>query len=1034
LTQRHKFGAHLLSEKYLAWNQAIAETIYNEGAAGTPVYLDLDDDAFEKIAAHYSLSNLDNTKAGLAASVQESLNWNGSTSEMLWPVVGASRVWMRQFLRGQRPAGAPPMIAFLAVAVLAAEAMGGGSESPNAYYAHLHKILNVTSGSAVASKFENSYREYVLVLWGYLKKWLTELEWALGMPTAEALSHPYVSVAVSQALVREGDRKKLSRMFDFLNLNPGESISPAEMSDLFNVWIAREDSQLSASIKALWKKSSARERLSEVISQELESWDGTVHGLNGQGGKTGIGALSLPGKLKLALKVSSFMGSSRLTHTLAVGASGITSELGSSFRAKSTPDVELPFLQATKAYAILQNPSLAPIESLLVGDIELQSPALVRPARRIPKDVVVLGFDEDLQMFLEVERAGLGQDMMILVRDQPQLIEGVKTILQDNARPGFVRMPDSTVGVPPGWVAYTDVQLISSVESTFSTRVFSALMPLASSQLVLTGGLKIPGPMSNKKFLATRAPELRAVSQGSVRVRVELIEIVWGEEDFNEIPIASWSSENGTIFVNLATVLHKSGDFKVVFFEGTMPTIQRDFYLRSGEKPDPLAARSIPKLAHCFEIQGALAAFQAVSVEDDDANIIRGAYSNYTYEQNEEKASFAKSFADWDLEPEIDVAVQSSKVIVVPEVGSDSCIYTGKHTRELPMCQGGAKYVIGVCRTCGDTKPEFCDAYRAKKKENYEKLSAARVRNNVAPVMKEVPNSLDFEEVMSLILHVVTGPASQIINALETLGGSQMTGTQLLELLDQMGHVEIVRNPSGQPLLWALVFKQVTLREGLAENALLGSWQRRDVLDLSHLVLSIEEAPLPRFGIEFSVENETGTLEDSLVSAGFEVGSSESVAAALPEFSWVRNALDRTPLPNLDNIDKFDLKTGKWTPAEFLSEGAVRLGGKYGARYFFVSQDDIVSGTGASASATTVKYLAANAAGVPLIKYSKIHNSLFVPLGARLPGLYGRVALLASGTPPIDVVISVGKRSVKVTQYKNVPLAVAENIARLLAD
>ena len=78
-------------------------------------------------------------------------------------------------------------------------------------------------------------------------------------------------------------------------------------------------------------------------------------------------------------------------------------------------------------------------------------------------------------------------------------------------------------------------------------------------------------------------------------------------------------------------------------------------------------------------------------------------------------------------------------------------------------------------------------------------------------------------------------------------------------------------------------------------------------------------------------------------------------------------------------------------------------------------------------SVQMVKHLAALHSGSPLVAYAPQSETLVVPMGADLPGLYGRVAVLCSGRPPMK---SPRTRSLA---YRDVPLDVAEALAWLLS-
>jgi hypothetical protein len=286
---------------------------------------------------------------------------------------------------------------------------------------------------------------------------------------------------------------------------------------------------------------------------------------------------------------------------------------------------------------------------------------------------------------------------------------------------------------------------------------------------------------------------------------------------------------------------------------------------------------------------------------------------------------------------------------------------------------------------------------------------------------------------MNLINHVVAGSAGALINALETLATDQMSAMQIFELVEQLGHIEVTRTISGKPDQWALVMKQVLFRDS-PTSALLGLWQSVDFEEANGFFEPLIEVKWPRVGLEFETPDDVDDVSEKLVALGFDCGSPKDVIDALPGLAWVRENLTRLPLPSTESIEIFDFEHGRWVESDHLLSGAVRLRGGYGARYFYLSHEDLNGGVGVSSSSTVVKYLAANERDLSLLKYSKNESTLFAPLGAKIPGLYGRAVLLASGTAPEEVEISYQGKTIRMIQYKNVPLNVAKTVSSLLKN
>src|SRR5207245_11032543 len=81
-------------------------------------------------------------------------------------------------------------------------------------------------------------------------------------------------IPISQALVKEHDRRRLRAAFRDYGLAPGQRLALPEMITLLADWVPR--SNLTKALKALWKQPDARERVAGIAQLELEAWTGEI--------------------------------------------------------------------------------------------------------------------------------------------------------------------------------------------------------------------------------------------------------------------------------------------------------------------------------------------------------------------------------------------------------------------------------------------------------------------------------------------------------------------------------------------------------------------------------------------------------------------------------------------------------------------------------------------------------------------------------------------------------------------------------------
>jgi hypothetical protein len=111
--------------------------------------------------------------------------------------------------------------------------------------------------------------------------------------------------------------------------------------------------------------------------------------------------------------------------------------------------------------------------------------------------------------------------------------------------------------------------------------------------------------------------------------------------------------------------------------------------------------------------------------------------------------------------------------------------------------------------------------------------------------------------------------------------------------------------------------------------------------------------------------------------------------------------LHRISLPGFKSLAIWSVDSASWIPCESLaSPGAYRLS-DFRSLYVIRSRQDLEAGTAGVGTAQLVKHIANRWASDPLIGYHAKTNSVLTPLGADLPGLYGRALALCSGHAPV---------------------------------
>ncbi len=759
----------------------------------------------------------------------------------------------------------------------------------------------------------------------------------------------------------------------------------------------------------------------------LEAWDGAVSGPAVVGTKT---LLLDVVRAKATLRTfPQKMVDISLVVPARVDADNETVEL-LDFADKPIASIDL--VPASSGWMTLANPGSVDISSFLNGVTCLRRQGQTASLRRRSRRLVPLRWDDMLQGFVEAERVLLGEDSMLIVRDD--IVVLVRDTLSAIARPGFAEHAD-LIGVPDGWTVFEGVQILSSVPADLlngKLADLNLLQPLATTEVVLQGGMRLPGNLA--KWSSGLPPELRASTDSGERLWSELT-CVRPLSTPSPEPRRKQSGEPVLIW-DLAAEHLPDGDYEVIVREEDgEPVAKAQFLrLRSADHPAVKVDPDQPPIGH----SPASPLFGVVASRGEDVGSFQCVPDPVGGPVDPVAAP--PGVPAWYVGRQASSPTAAPLVrIIIPGGDKKSCMTTGFHYTVLEQALPGMKTVEGVCRYCGLVKrlPAF-DRAGGKKKAGVKAQLAPRVDVHGLDPVKE-SSTVDWATGFDALCHVGEGPMSWLERIAMQIDPTGLFVDAFARRLEAMGHIEIERDPSTlRERSWAVVEPHI-LELPTGDHLITGFRSER-------LMMAIEDAAY-RAGGEIRIDNAVDSpavvriagVSDADVKdiAGAAEAASERSVRVVRSAAWslasrllpLSRLLPGLPITTTIGARSFEV----WNPgvAKFESVSTAGSAGAYRLTsftrtYIYRRPSDLGEMQALLGDARLVKFAAALDAGIGMVGYDADAQVLYVPLGADLPGLYARAAVLASGYAPKE------NTAERLLEYRNVPPDLASHLAALL--
>lgn len=1022
-------------DRIARWNQGIREEFFSGQWAGRPVYLDLEDDVIGRVARRAG-SNEDEPERALAELLRPTLYVDSGSPPLLTQHLSRERRW-----RAHGAEETPPFLAVLAFFSLVAEGMRSDGEfRASNYYGRLCQAIGVDpSESSVKTKVSHGFMNGSPALWSALNGWLDAHEGRLGLPTAYSFdSRVYVGLPLSQALVRDADRRVFPDMFSAFRLRPGQVVSRSDMARLLGDWAG--GSRISLGLKRLLEKGGdILSRIADVACIELQAWDGTIE--ESEGAPAQEASLLLTAQMRrqpvesLYLDIGIERGLSLPSGPYSLG-EGASTHAVAAFEAL---DGSLTPLEADgHGWRAIADSSLLALPDLLLANVKLTNAGV--SLRRAARRLIVLEHDEELRRYTEVSRVQLGSSNLLLCHES--LANELAATLEQIACPGSTpRTATELAGVPEGWVAFVSVEIFAISET--DNVDLMPLVPISWTQVSFGGGFPLPGRLT---WLAEAPPEIRTSSAEGERVTVSLTcerPLSQAEPDTEEL---------ATFVGSGVASIHPDadGDYRISLSDADRPKAavlaSALVRLRSADNPRPILSADEPALVHSLNAPlGAISAgeSEASRPEVDGASVVvdgGNAPQDATSVASLPPAELSLLGAP-DAAEENDLRPQSSKVRGGEVPG---CLLRGAHYFVLPYYgpdgPQGSK-MEGICKECGLEKwwPSRPRRHRRATK-SVESILAADPSTgthslDLRPITEEAP--ADWDRLMEAVCFARRGSWASFDAMASRVEDSPWFPIEAARLLSSLGHLSLSLHPrSLRPLRWslapatiAIISEAEAILAGYRSNSLLERLAD-DVGALDGRLLTESQARGPNIIRLLDLDREAlvEVAASTAAALGRDLLVCEEPALAIATLLPPMDAL-LDSLPTLERapdraIECFDFSTAKWARVDEIDvAGAYRFQDRP-LRYC------VSNGAGTSlrvADNRLAKWLAAEELGLSLLAYEEASGTLTCPLGSQLPGLYERAAVLASGRAPTP-------RTDGAVVYSDVPAAVASRLWQALGS
>lgn len=1025
----------------------LTEILFNEDQKDLRVFLFLDDDKQQEIAARLGLPTNMSFENHLNEAIQR-LPTSGEPIEALKNMVLATGLWRAK----NDLLLAPPALPLLLLFSNAARAMGEGDDvAAHNYYKRLQERLKVADNQMPL--LQQKYREWAVELWESYRDWLEAWQGEMGVCTVvfpnpsdaresdENPNRKYVQMSISQAILRTHDRENLAKMFQVFNLDSTVPLPEQIMRAMIEEWQTR--GQCSPRLKKMWKKRETHQSIIVGALAHLAQWNPTEEDESKDWVTLNLSAQRNARTGEVLVNLDVLTKQPRRNPQFEV----LNSEESWS---------ELPVFEVdARRFRVSGQTSLSvqtKLEEIIEGRLTHSTGTAIGTRR--PRAIVPLLLQPATREYTESSTILLNQPQALLIRTDkiPDIVTKVSRLLEDAALPGWRLLAESERrNIPANWEIVDNVQLIRapSVESLRAHVALSIFDVVSTTFVDIQGGFRLPG--RSPRWIVDKPPTVVGAFPHEDIVELSLVGSVLGD---NSSQILTAAVHNGVALLDLPAARLGVGIYDIRTRDASGKTqAHGHVQLVNSAAPDALASANPKPLASqiggnvvkgfltaepVFEIQGKphLKGLVASRVETNPHLQSLSVPSRLPERQKPPTSS-------------VEVELQLAKRDV------PACLAGGAHHWLIEKQDAGKQkeFYVGQCKHCN-----FIQGFRRRTaKKGQEKLPGEK-----GLIVSAYPKKPDIKTAVNAILppqstlatpsenwnlafealcYLQQGSYRDLLFVCAQVSPGALAATEFWKNLALLGHLEMEFDNTQRATRWYIPHPTINVinnsravvsgrrtpmlkseidellrdtdfqLETIPSNGFIDIWQISPKGNVSH------ESHKPLSSIDFT------TIPDLHI----ETDLARRLIGSLAPVSAVPSGLDKLKMFGTDR-KWWHHPSRTWISTSDSSKMGSYQTHSYTTAYFYNSSDLRLDDHSLMASYDLVKHLSAHAAGEPLCSYDSANQTLSVPLGADLPRLYARAICACSGRLPEKT------NDTRELRYRDVPQVVAEHLYWLLSS